>query len=904
MLRYAGVDLLADPDDLLQGVRDQVDLESLDLFGYSPVALCDNRSDSVGRAEPHTPFPRPNYPPPPPIALNRLYWPTGATRWAHFVGIVDRPSLLTIQAAIEIAESAGASLAARTLVVGEADYAAVVGPRGNGLLTDPANRGAVATSLYMLPPRPIVLSGESIGAVAPDCFLLPLVDARYFWQWMPVLHRIPDDLLTGRTETAVTIKESWDGWRRILERSLGLTTLVFDPDPIHPDLFFPDRVSLDRAQFNAAVVLDAVAHSSGRRFVRKLTGDCVLEDAAVAQARHVTNAAQPYVLAGGPIAIAADPLTTQHTAVGTSVTRPRTYARKSVVPEFIDVSCRKLAEYDSAQAIANLPDDGPAPDVYGHADLLYGPPGTRTIRNKATSFGQSLYAAGAIRSIHTPSWVGKKMFDLGTGTCPEPPGAIDDAFYGDRYFRMATRISADWYDWHAQQHEYAYHGVRGWEITGLDDCVVWDAGRAGGTVLTHATGLPADFGVSTQLIQVYRQCDFDPNQCVAIVTGDWALWPPTLTELDACEIDVCRTIDRDGDNLWDLTWKWAQVEARPLIATDAHASAGSQQYGRQMLDVGDAIVAVTRSQEVIQKLQGDLAELDSGCCDTSLPSGVLYLRHSACEWQVVERDTYVAEVCESSSSSESSSSESSSSASSSESSSASSSASSSDSASDSASDFSTSATSGGSVSSAGSASDLSTSGEVSVPCCPSDPVPTSITAEITIIRLRISTFPITSPTTWTDMTCAPAVLSGVPLSYIGETGASGVDHSHVWASAGMTDPDTVMSAADSFVAVGSKFEVMLILQCKYVAPDYRWKWNAVIRNVGCASGDQHEYHDDRAYHNSINVSQSCNPFLLESGGTGSVRLTTNTAEDYCCGGETISPGGPSASNILFSVEFS
>jgi len=606
MIRYAGHDLLSDPTGELQAVRERVRMDRLALFGPSVRSM----EDSIGQAQPRCRLPDPNYPAAPALALNRLYWPTGATRWASFVGIADR---VTLDKILEATGSVSGRVHEPTqFVIGPADFdTAIALDNTTGFQTDSVGRIAIATEMYLLPPRPVVLTNPQPDDPVKDAWLLPLVDVRYFWRWKALAAK-----LDGESRLDPDL-ETWDGWIDVLNEALQITLDL--PTDIPAEYFSPDKTSLNLLKHNAAQILEAVAHSCGRRVVRNYDGTVTLMDPATAASIHVENTSlsKGSWIGGGPATL------TDETVSPT--TTPEFFGHHDAVPAYVDVVFRKLVEYadpeDADDTIATA-----AP--FDQAKAIYGP-GTRTIRNAGadlTDIELSRLVYSYAQTIRTPSWVGRVFFNATGAACDEPLGAIDELFYGDRYFRLAAQISSDWYAWR-RQFDHASHGIHEWTPTGFDDCQVIDASES--TLRHRITTLPHDFGVESQLVQVHRQADFDPRQAIAIVDEEWELHPSGLAPdtADPCA-SLTVAIGSQG-NVWNDTWQWVETRARPLIPTDPHAHEDSLQYDRAMVDSGEPITIVSRSKALI-------AQVAAG--DGTIPVGIVYLRYDGAEWQVIEYD--------------------------------------------------------------------------------------------------------------------------------------------------------------------------------------------------------------------------------------------------------------------------
>ncbi len=244
MLTYAGVPLcLPDADsELASWMYLNQDLADLKQFSYPTLpALSPRRGllawggDRKGVGQSFA-----NYSPPPPPRLNSLYWPMGATRWARgwFIATEENKDKIVEQAH---AESANAPLPLRW--------------------GDPDDKTVLTTSMYLLPPRAISHAKVKHEA-SESLWLLPLVDARYWWQF-----RDTDDLEIGDEEGQI---ETWAELFEELSDRLNVTVSL--PTAVPAVYLKPDHYEFTRRFENAAVMLDAAALSVGKRIVRWLDG--------------------------------------------------------------------------------------------------------------------------------------------------------------------------------------------------------------------------------------------------------------------------------------------------------------------------------------------------------------------------------------------------------------------------------------------------------------------------------------------------------------------------------------------------------------------------------------------------------------------------------------------------------
>jgi hypothetical protein len=227
-LTYAGKPLLfPDADARLQEWLDRY-CPFEDLL---PAATPAMHTDGRGRPQGHWPhaigLPRFNWQlRPPRWRLNSLWWPTGASRFALGLFVVDEAT---------------------------ADYLFSFTSQFKTLQID-----SLEVSMAQLPMLPI--SSEFTDNCA---YLLPLVDARYFWQWSKI------DPLTLNSQS------SWADVRSAITTGLGIAVTAAAPDAAYPA---PDWSEWTRQAENAALALDAYAATVGQRFVAKLDGTYHLQN--------------------------------------------------------------------------------------------------------------------------------------------------------------------------------------------------------------------------------------------------------------------------------------------------------------------------------------------------------------------------------------------------------------------------------------------------------------------------------------------------------------------------------------------------------------------------------------------------------------------------------------------------
>jgi hypothetical protein len=418
MITFADIPvLLEDPDGrIAQFVEHFLSFADLNLFGDRPISLSSNRPQSRSGQKAFRGLPLPNYPAPPRFKLNAFYWPTGAARWAraHFLisgEILDQLKPL-------VADSTPQQLVMR----------------------DDGTDFSVVTDMYALSARPISVPDVQRGpngqiSSKEELWLLTLVDERYFWQFRNV-----GDLNVGTSTT-------WASLLSTLGTNSGIT--------IDADYLNPDPREFNRNYENAALLIDAIAHSTGRRFVRKLDGTNRLinwTNSETVYSQNI-NERQWRQTAGG-----------QFTSTLAAAMMPETIA--VTFPKWRDFVGDPdgevfAVEIDSADA-------NPAAD---------------------SSFGTT---PGMVKTIHST------CFADATGDAGPP---VND----EELQALAKIIAGDFYQQFAKRFDYSFVSLLAWNPTGWDDAVEWVLGRRlpDGSYLagTRVWSVPANFGVEEQLQQ-------------------------------------------------------------------------------------------------------------------------------------------------------------------------------------------------------------------------------------------------------------------------------------------------------------------------------------------------------------------------------------------------------------------
>lgn len=254
MLTFAGEPLLF-PDAKVDAFLAR-NLELLDMSQFADMQprLASGRHAVRSRFEQNKGLGLPvvNWPAPPPPRINTLYWPTGATRWAMGWFLATRKTRDKILSKIKpSSQTSGVNKAA----LGMGDD-----------LDNTTDTAVNSIDMYLLPPRPISWTGRN--GDDSDLWLIPLVDERYYWQFVNV------------GDISVTTSTTWANLFTTLGTALGATITV--QGAVDSEYLKPDPIDFSRRYDNAALLLDAAAWSIGRRLVRRISGEIYVQGRSTA----------------------------------------------------------------------------------------------------------------------------------------------------------------------------------------------------------------------------------------------------------------------------------------------------------------------------------------------------------------------------------------------------------------------------------------------------------------------------------------------------------------------------------------------------------------------------------------------------------------------------------------------
>jgi hypothetical protein len=279
-LTYAGIPLLYDFQhaaqeflDRYQRLEDLIDdpiTTSHDSWQTNPARNESGLGRSIG-------LPRYNWPERPPLKINQLYWPTGASRFSYGLFLIDQDGLDALLK--KDCREPNILLSSYDTVAAETKDTA-----GSTPLT------LTFSEMYWLTPQRINDCASDNGL-----YLLPLVDRRYWWQFKDV-----GDIKSALQGAVVACEEActgtWDDLFSYLATVIGET---YTAGGIPAAYGKPDCIEFARQYQNVGILLDAALASIGARLVSKLDGSMGFQRPADATTALTANLATvKYQIAG------------------------------------------------------------------------------------------------------------------------------------------------------------------------------------------------------------------------------------------------------------------------------------------------------------------------------------------------------------------------------------------------------------------------------------------------------------------------------------------------------------------------------------------------------------------------------------------------------------------------------
>lgn len=371
-----------------------------------------------------------NWPKPPPLRLNQLYWPcTGASRWAEGVFLCNGKAKNAIMSC-SVAAS-GAKLRWDT------DY----NPQENQLLGKPLR----ASEWHMYPiayrriggcrdnasydPDNLLSAGSDDDY---DLYMIHLVDQRYWWQFVDA----PD------------ICKYLSSWRVLIdylttELALGQLPFALPDTSVQAGYATgPHQSEWMRVNYNVAQLLDAALASIGCRLVASMHVN-VLNPATLGYEISRHTGAERAFLTNVSVNMAGEQI------AGTDCTKAWTHA----MPAYVNVAF-PTSRFGMLCGQCGKGDDLTEEDchenyyIIAHAITEY----LNTTNNcpvQATS-----------KTIHVRGWA-----DMGVYGATTPMNNTELVL-------LANQIASDWFSYHKRQYDFTMVGPTAWDPCGYDDCII------------------------------------------------------------------------------------------------------------------------------------------------------------------------------------------------------------------------------------------------------------------------------------------------------------------------------------------------------------------------------------------------------------------------------------------------
>jgi hypothetical protein len=361
----------------------------------------------------------PNYPSLPAPRLNQIVLPTGATRWGYGLFLVtttQKDAILT-----EAALPAKKGRLKVTFCTG--DSWKPVPATGTS-----AFKSQFSLTMSPLPPRPMTPTGLPVIAGVQDLWVLPMVDQRYWWQWLNV-----DRIESESFADVQAIIDYLDG------KLNDTANLLYScKNPKHDKI--PDIATGNNYE-NVAVVLETLAWHIGCQLVPEINENSVRGTAQETGFALLSVDDSPVIHDNnlkGKIGLA-------------PCTRPTTGAVTSANSGWETVGFPAVAM------------GGPVTIVQGSAFLpesILLPAAGTYAKRKASEVGLT-----TVRTVAGTSGVFRVKF--------KDADPVPDA--------LRDQVVKDFYNRFSKIHDYTFSGIQKWQPTAFDDCVILSQARFTGS---------------------------------------------------------------------------------------------------------------------------------------------------------------------------------------------------------------------------------------------------------------------------------------------------------------------------------------------------------------------------------------------------------------------------------------
>lgn len=424
-LRYAGVDVLLDDPDgrAAEYLRRYLSTENMRHWIENPMWRADDRQAARFSSGRFVGLPTANFSEAPPVEINTLYWPSGASRWARCLLLINDEQWSSIRAEVYVRNE---NLACTLEWWDEENHATTTYGPSTGTDRTPA----IKTEMFCLPPRPVTVRDWPGAGTGEKLYLLPLVDARYWWQFRAVEEFQP---------------ETWDEAFTLIEDAIGDSGGFTIQKSTIPWIYGrPSSVEFRRDHENAAMLLDAIAACVGHRIVRKIDGTVLSQSTTDAQTAFEAN-----------LAIVDD-----RTAGGERAD----YHPPAMIPESFRTTFKQAGAWEVGEVVTKT-----AEQVWGDTGIA-----------RVQFGGTHVHTVDAVKSWHCTAEVTTTTPAATTTpavTTTLAPGVTTTRAPEPWEQELTRQLAIDWIDWQSRQYDITIPGLIPWTPTGYDDWIEWCLGR-------------------------------------------------------------------------------------------------------------------------------------------------------------------------------------------------------------------------------------------------------------------------------------------------------------------------------------------------------------------------------------------------------------------------------------------
>jgi hypothetical protein len=448
-------------------------------------------------------LPFPNYAPLPAPKINQLVLPTGASRWGYTLLLATEEQKERIYVAQS--ETGLMTLDWSAPLVGD------LGPTGQALneTVSETNR-TVKLLVHCLPPRPVTPRGRlqdngltSLPGVsrrieglenngypqASDLFLIPVVDARYFLQFLDVGEMSAEDFESDEGPFSDVFDSGTDATsaERIYTYLESLIPASLFPDldgfvkcdDINPDYVTVPEWTITNDYENLGVVFDAFCWQHGLAFVPVVSQSYGLVDTTPIERHYafaVVSVDESAILyRGNP-----DETNSQFGAI-------RGYGGIGKSTRTTGTSLSGFSQHYGGKKFCGVPLLIAGGDTYRRAKT----DGTRTLLMEGRPLAETVDIESPDGIANEPpptvfnNWPATSTGSPVTKLMPDTKAKIRYAWSGNLSADEKTQIAKDYYNRFLWQFDYTFLGVQPWQQSAYDDVTVYCMSQMGSEYVCH-----------------------------------------------------------------------------------------------------------------------------------------------------------------------------------------------------------------------------------------------------------------------------------------------------------------------------------------------------------------------------------------------------------------------------------